>query len=375
MTAPTGTSDPGMRDRAPGATPAIPTSRSLLSGKSDTLGSMAVENAVANAATESAVAQGFRDDRLSLVNKVAKLYYESEVRQSEIAERLNLSQSKVSRLLRQAEASGVVRTIVVSPEGLYSDIELALAERYGLLDAVVAEPLADDESSLLAALGSAGATYLEDTLMPNERIGISSWSSALLATVSSMAPRSTAKLADDIVQVIGGVGRPDVQVQANYLAARLAAVTGGTAHFFPAPGLVGTREACDALMHDSYIGRLTPQWTGLTTLLAGIGALRPSQLLASSGNGVGEAEAELLQGAGAVGDVCLRFFDAHGGYVESDINSRVVGIDVDRLRAVPRRLGVAGGERKYAAVRGAVLGGWVNVLVTDRETAVRLLEE
>ena len=324
-------------------------------------------------APESA-AQHFRDDRLSLVIKVAKLYHESGIRQSEIAERLNLSQSKVSRLLHQAETSGIVRTIVVSPQGLYSDIELTLAKRYGLLDAVVAEPVADDEASLLAALGSVGATYLAETLAPNERIGISSWSSALLATVSSMAPAATLKLADDIVQVIGGVGRPDVQVQANYVAGQLAAVTGGTAHFFPAPGLVGSREACEALLNDSYIGRLVPQWDGLTTLLLGIGALHPSQLLASSGNSVGDVEAEVLGRQGAVGDVCLRFFDADGNYVDSDINSRVVGIDVERLRSVPRRVGVAGGARKYAAIRGAIMGGWVNVLVTDRETAVRLIE-
>ncbi len=319
--------------------------------------------------------QHFRDERLSLVIKVAKLYHESQIRQSEIAERLNLSQSKVSRLLHQAETSGLVRTIVVSPEGLYSDIELALAGRYGLLDAVVAEPLADDEATLLAALGSAGAVYLAETLAPNERIGISSWSSALLATVSSMAPPATVKLADDIVQVIGGVGRPDVQVQANYLAGQLAAVTGGTAHFFPAPGLVGSREARDALMNDSYIGQLLPQWDGLTTLLLGIGALHPSRLLVSSGNSVGDSEAEVLGRLGAVGDVCLRFFDADGNHLASAIDSRVVGIDVDRLRSVPRRVGVAGGERKYAAIRGAILGGWVNVLVTDRETAVRLLED
>lgn len=324
---------------------------------------------------EESAPQTFYDDRISLVTKVAKLYYESQIRQSEIAERLNLSQSKVSRLLHQATTSGVVRTVVLSPKGLYSDIELALTAKYNLLDAVVGEPLADDDASLLAALGSAGATYLEDTLMPDERIGISSWSSALLATVNSMAPRTTTKLADEIVQVIGGVGQPEVQVQANYLADQLASVTGGVVRFFPAPGLMGSREARDALLHDSYLGRLTPRWSGLTTLLAGIGTLQPSQLLASSGNGIGPEEAEQLDKVGAVGDVCLRFFNADGELVHSDINSRVVGISPDILRAVPRRVGVAGGSRKYSAIRGAIRGGWVNVLVTDRATAVKLIED
>ena len=52
---------------------------------------------------------------------------------------------------------------------------------------------------------------------------------------------------------------------------------------------------------------------------------------------------------------------------------RVIGIEPDVLLAVPRRIGVAGGQRKHSAIRAAVLGGWVNVLVTDVETADALL--
>jgi DNA-binding transcriptional regulator LsrR (DeoR family) len=36
-------------------------------------------------------------------------------------------------------------------------------------------------------------------------------------------------------------------------------------------------------------------------------------------------------------------------------------------------VGVAGGPRKHSAIRAAVLGGWINVLVTDIETAETLL--
>jgi DNA-binding transcriptional regulator LsrR (DeoR family) len=314
-------------------------------------------------------------DRLSLVSKVAKLYHESQLRQPEIAERLNLSQSRVSRLLKQAVDEGIVRTVVISPEGIYSDIEQSLTERYGLLDAVVAEPLAEDDVSLLGALGAAAAAYLETTLSGNDRLGISSWSSTLLATVNSMAPRRNNKLAQEVVQVIGGVGRPEVQIQANHLTDQLARVTGAKPKFFPAPGIVGSQQARDALMGDRYLGNLSTEWENLTTLLAGVGALEPSTLLASSGNAVDRSEIAALHAVNAVGDVCLRFFDARGRLVETDLNNRVLGIGSETLRAVPRRLGVAGGARKYSAIRGAIMGGWINILITDLATASRLLAE
>ena len=43
---------------------------------------------------------------LRLMTKVARLYYEQGLRQAEIADRLDLSQSRVSRLLKQAEKEG-----------------------------------------------------------------------------------------------------------------------------------------------------------------------------------------------------------------------------------------------------------------------------
>jgi DNA-binding transcriptional regulator LsrR (DeoR family) len=36
---------------------------------------------------------------------------------------------------------------------------------------------------------------------------------------------------------------------------------------------------------------------------------------------------------------------------------------------------VAGGRRKYAAIRAALRGGWLNVLITDLGVARRLVED
>jgi DNA-binding transcriptional regulator LsrR (DeoR family) len=50
-----------------------------------------------------------------------------------------------------------------------------------------------------------------------------------------------------------------------------------------------------------------------------------------------------------------------------------VGIDADILRAIPRRIGIAGGESKHGAIHAALTGRWVNVLLTDMGTAQALL--
>ena len=128
-------------------------------------------------------------------------------------------------------------------------------------------------------------------------------------------------------------------------------------------------------MRDPAVAGVMAGWEALTLALVGIGGLAPSALLEQSGNAICAAELEDLRTRGAVGDICFRFFDASGAAVESPLDARVLGIAADRLLAIERRIGVAGGTQKYPAIRAALRGGWINVLITDAASAQRLAEE
>ncbi|MFG2967962.1 MULTISPECIES: sugar-binding transcriptional regulator [unclassified Streptomyces] len=315
-------------------------------------------------------------DKLRLIVRVARMYHERGMRQAEIAGALGLSQAGVSRLLRSATDLGVVRTIVVAPPGIHSDLEDALAERYQLTDVVVldGDDLPEHPRTLLRALGSAAASYLETAFRPGDLIGVSTWSETLLAAVEAMQP-TKARDAAQVVQLMGGIGDPQSQVQATRLTARLADLTGGTPLFVRAPGLVGSAEARLSLLRDPAVLEVSQAWQQLSAVLVGIGSLQPSPLLQLSGNAVAEEEIARLRALGAVGDICQRFFDENGVHVDAGLGERTIGISVDQLRTVPRRIAVAGGERKYPAVRAAIRGRWLTVLVTDITTARRLLDE
>lgn len=304
-------------------------------------------------------------ERLRLLTKVARLYHEQDLNQPEIAGRLGMSQSRVSRLLKEAAEIGIVRTVVVTPPGIHTELEEIIRDRYGLRDVVITDDGGNGDAALLRGLGAAAASYLEATLTTADRVGISSWSATLLATVDAMHPTSGAI---EIVQVIGGVGNPAVQVNATRLAEDFARVTGAEPAFLAAPGIAPTPEIGAAFMADPHIRDLADRWCRLTVVLAGIGSLEPSPLLSDSGT-IGEAEQSQLRKLGAVGDVCLRFFDDAGTHIESDVDRRVIGIPCDVLRSVPRRIGIAGGTRKHAAIRAAVRGKWIDTLITDADTA------
>jgi DNA-binding transcriptional regulator LsrR (DeoR family) len=303
--------------------------------------------------------------------KAARMYHEQNLSQGDIAEKLNVSQSRVSRWLTDAVREGIVRTIVVAPAGTESDLEDAVAAKYGLRAVVIADLHTEDEAAIIRGIGATAAGYLEVTLTGGNRVGLSSWSSTLLATVDAMSPRNV-KTAESIVQVIGGVGNPEVQVRATHLADRLATVTKGTPRYLPAPGIVSSRSGRDALLEDPFVAEVAADWDRLDTLLVGIGSMEPSPLLRESGNSLNESNLNALAATGAVGDICLRFFDKHGKLIESELNDRVLGISPEQMLRVDRRIGIAGGSRKYAAIRAAVEGKWINVLITDKKTALKL---
>lgn len=310
-------------------------------------------------------------EQLRLITKIAVLYHEEGMGQADISKKLNLSQARVSRYLKAAEGEGIVRTTVVQPYGIYVGLEKALEQKFKLQEVVVVENI--EGASLVASLGSAAATYLETTLVASDHVGISSWSTTLLATVEAMRSRPR-KVVNEVVQLIGGVGSPQAQIQASRLTSHLAELTSATPFYMAAPGVASSKEVKKAFLSDPAVRATIEAWGRVTTLLVGVGTFPASPLLAASGNALEKSEEQQLAKAGAVGEICLRYFNGEGNVMSPEIEERVISMDAKTMKQIPRRIGVAGGAKKLAAIRAAVEGGWINVLITDSEIARQLLE-
>ncbi len=313
-----------------------------------------------------------RIDELRLMAKVARLYYTMHLRQTQIAEQLDISQATISRLLKRALDEQIVRINISTPTGTYSDIEADLERIYNIKEAIVVDSV-DNYEQILRDIGTATAYYLEQTIKPNEVIGLSSWSKTLMAMVDAMNP--LAREANIyVVQVLGGMGNPAAEQHAVHLVRRLAVLVQGKAVFLPAPGVVVSAETRNLYLQDPYVAEAIEMFKKMTLCLVGIGSVEPSDMLASSGNVFSRDELNELRQKGAVGDICMRFFDANGQPILNGLNERVIGLELEQLRRIKRSVGVAGGMHKVAAIRGAMRGGYINVLITDIQTARALVE-
>lgn len=309
-------------------------------------------------------------EQLRMMALAARLYHVHGLRQKQIGERLGVSQARVSRLLQRAEAQGLVRTVLAVPPGLRPGLEEKLERRYPVTEVHVVEVDAGDD--LARALGHAAARYLSGNPLAGDVIGFTSWSRTLQEMAFAVQP--TAKpVARRVVEMVGDLGSPALQHAAARATQAMARALGAEPVFLRTPGVVATPELRRAALEDRYVRRAVGLLNRMDVAFIGVGPPAVhSQLQAGDSYFTPEQLAE-ARGAGAVGQVNQRLLDAEGRPLSTTLDDLVVGSTLAQVRDATRRVVVAGGVEKRAALAAALSGQWVDVLITDVRTAAALV--
>lgn len=309
-------------------------------------------------------------ERVSLLLKVARMYYEEGATQAQIAKHVGYSRPTVSRLLTEAREEGVVHIRITHPLERAMSIEKALAEKFGLIGARIAE--SKDLGNLTQNVARCAADYLIETSPEDSVITVSN-GFAVNATIEAM-PRMN-WLASRVIQAIGSVSNEEVQVDASETCRRLAGQLGGRHIALPAPLVVSAPEVAYSLIQSQQVAGILHYAATADTALVGIGTIEDRKKGYIFDGYVEEETSAILQRDGAVGHICGHHFNAQGEHIVTPLCARTIGINLKQIRRLPRVVGVAWGEHKLDAIRGALRGKLVSVLITDRATAEALLED
>jgi DNA-binding transcriptional regulator LsrR (DeoR family) len=314
-------------------------------------------------------------DRARLLAKIARLYYEHDMTQAEISVRLRLSRQKVQRLLSCAREEGIVHIAIQPILGTFSELERSLEDRFHLSEALIVEASSpDDPATTAREIGAGAAEYFARLLRPKDKV-VLSWGNSLLGMVHALASRMRTPMPDvRLIQALGSLGDPNTAVYGGELVLRAARALGAKPILFAAPAIAASAAVRDVLYADPYVAHTLELARTADLALVGIGSSDTDSIalpdlwrfLPS------EALPDLLS-KGAVGSINLRYFDASGSLVPSELNDRVIGLTLNEMRKIPRVVGVAGGPSKRKAIRAALEARLIHVLVTDQATATHLL--
>lgn len=309
----------------------------------------------------------------TLLYTAAKLYYDEDATQAEVAAKLGTSRATVSRLLSEARRQGIVRIEVIPPNDTApDDLAHRVADALGL-DRVylsgplptptAARPIVDLMGRYLAPAVSRALAAVG--LVPGDILLVSSG-----RTVYEVAQFDLERIPGVLVApTVGGNDQPEEWYQTNEITRLISNKLGGRPNYLFAPALPGP-ELFSTLHADPAIQRVVDLWPQARCILMGVGA--PPLLRSDIPRFVPTNAASLRD---SVGDVCSRFFDRSGEPVDFPGSERLIAVELATLAAIPAGIAVAVGSDKVAPILAGARAGFFNQLVTDPATAQELIDQ
>ncbi len=310
-------------------------------------------------------------DEDKLLVRIAEMYYQEDKNQSEIAKSLNIHRTTISRLLKRSREEGIVNiSINYDLAGTYS-LEKNLETLFSLKKAIIV-PVGNDVSreNKEKLIGKAAADYLGSVVTNSMNIGFS-WGQSMAAMVEELKPMHT-----DNITCLPMIGGPSGKLSSEYHVNTIAYVAAkkieGRALMIDAPAIPETIELKEALMENGFNQELLALWNKLDIAIYGIGSPHLSKREIWQAF-YGENFLDELAEKEVAGDVVSRFYDNQGQPVSSQLDQKIIGIELAQLKNAKIRIGIAESTEKARGILGALNGGYLTTLVTTEETAKAVL--
>ncbi|MBR0600602.1 sugar-binding transcriptional regulator [Sinanaerobacter chloroacetimidivorans] len=304
-----------------------------------------------------------------LMVKVCNLYYIDDLKQEEIAKKLGLSRPTISRLLKDAKEAGIVKIQIISPfTNDYSDLEKTLELKYGLKNVIIVNDQSDDVSQK-QELAQEAASYLERILKPKDIVGLS-MGTTLREIPQFVSSRKDSKIT--FVPLLGGVGQANIEIHPNQIVMEVANAFGGNYMLLHAPAVVSDPSLIKTFKEELGIKHVMEMMKKVNVAVVGLGALLDQNSTMMATGYYDKKDIELMKKKKAVGDICMQSYNADGEAKDFDSNQKVIGYPLENLKKIETVVAVAGGTSKLEAIKGAIKGGYINVLITNYSNGVEL---
>jgi DNA-binding transcriptional regulator LsrR (DeoR family) len=298
-----------------------------------------------------------------LLTKAAWYYFMGKKTQQEISVLLGISRIRVIRLLEKANATGLVQFKLRENSARRMNIEKQLMERYGLKDAFVI-PTAPDAgiAGVNDAIADAAAMYIANRMQSGAFINIG------YGDTAGKTLNNLAKIAEKPISCIsltGGVSIYLPNARSNVFNARLFLI--------PAPLIVSSKEMVDAVMGEPQVKDIFQMISLASFTILGIGGMNDEATILNTGV-LSKNDFLQLRMQGAVGDILCHYIDGNGNTLPTPFEDRLISTPLSLIRTLSNVIGVAAGMEKLEAIKGSLSYGYINTLITNEETAKRLIE-
>lgn len=308
-------------------------------------------------------------EKWNILAAVADLYYNSEMTQNQIAERMYTSRSKVSRMLKEARELGIVEIYIREPWERNLEYEQYFKDSFGLKNVRVIMLKDFDKYNGMQKIAEAASYYLDSILKPGMVVGIS-WGNTLYNIIKYISTKNRKNIPITVAPIMGAANTRSPEKDATDLAKDLASAYGGKYQYIYAPLFVNNKDLKESLIQEENIKSVLELSKNADAMLTSVGSI----VFKSWSSYLNVKTLEKLEAKGAVGHIGGHFFDIQGKELETSLVDRMIGVSISDIKSCKEVVCVAYGEQKAEAVLGAMRAGILNTLVVDEKCAKKVYE-
>ncbi len=309
------------------------------------------------------------DRKLDQAARAAWMYYVAGKTQHEIADVLGVSRQAAQRLVALASESGLVRVSIVHPVADCTALSQQLARQFGLSVCLVVPSAGVDSTSLNRMIAVAGAELMLQFIDQEQPQVIAVGSGRALRSTINELPQLD-RPQHSCVSLIGAIAS-DGSCTRYDVPLWMAEKTQGKYFILPAPLFADNPTDKDLWCNHRIYRMVTDKAAQADVTFIGIGQMNLHCPLHYDGFITSE-EVQRLTEAGVVAEIVGHFIGDDGRRVPSTLDQRLTSVTIN-VRPEKPVIAFAGGAEKYSAIRAVLNGGWLTGLVTDEETAIKLL--
>lgn len=303
-----------------------------------------------------------------LMVEIAKMYYEQDLTQVEIASRLGISRPKVSRLLNEAKSQGIVNIYISDPFYCVSQLEEELKSLFSMEHIRVVQAPQGNSALIKRIVVKEAANYIGQFFKSDTIVGVG-WGSTLYEIVKMLDYVNVENVT--VAQLCGNLDFSNNNY-ADDIVKSLADKLDAKFYCLPCPAVVDNPLISEILMFDAKIKNILNLGKSADVILANIALPDRTTCLGRSSYVTAE-DFENLRTRGAVGSICCRYYDIDGNICYETLDKRTIAIELEEMRSAKCTITCVADQDKAKALYGALRGRIVDVLVVDSVTANEVL--
>ncbi len=311
------------------------------------------------------------NERNDLLAEMADMYYKQGKTQSEIAKSYNTNRFKVAKMIQDALDEGIVEIRINYSTERNLEAEKELLELYPLKKAIVVNTKYSSDIEIQSQIGKMGANYLTGLIKQNPTVGIT-WGKTLYSMISQVP--TTALNAVNVVQLTGDSNMMNPLYDTRELVRMLATSFKGTYHYMHAPLYLCSAGVKDAFYKEPSMIDLMKQTKNMGVIVSGIGGLS-SLPMDNPAVYPYLTEKDIEAKKDCIGSLYGYVINKDGQIADIDLNQKLIAVDIEEILQVSHRLVMASGRHKTDVLAKTMEKGLFNELLTDNDTAMRLIKK